>query len=246
MTRQVRLWLVAAAAGGIAVLLITSFINLPGFGSKHHPYRDAAVSAAVAHRTANVVSSINFDTRAIDTLGEEVILLASVVGVATLLRRAKGERRRAGLAEGRILELTKFAGYQMLGATVLIGLDVVAHGHLTPGGGFQGGVVLATGLHLLYVAGRYRALERLRPLPAFELGEAAGATAFAGLGVAGLAVVGGYLTNLWPRGNFGQLFSAGTVPLLNVAVGIEVASGVVILLAKFLEQALTITGGGEE
>ncbi len=211
MTRHARFALLGTAAAGIAVLLVMSFTDLPSFGGARHPYRDEAVNAAIAHHTANVVSSVNFDTRGIDTLGEEVILLGSVIGVATLLRPAKGERRRRGLTGGRILELTKFAGFQMLGVTVLIGLDVVAHGHLTPGGGFQGGVVLAT--------------------------------AFAGLGLAGLAVLGGFLANLWPGGTFGQLFSAGTVPLLNIAVGIEVASGVVVLLAKFLEQALTITGG---
>jgi multicomponent Na+:H+ antiporter subunit B len=211
VTRHARFALLGTAAAGIAVLLVMSFTDLPSFGGARHPYRDEAVNAAIAHHTANVVSSVNFDTRGIDTLGEEVILLGSVIGVATLLRPAKGERRRRGLTGGRILELTKFAGFQMLGVTVLIGLDVVAHGHLTPGGGFQGGVVLAT--------------------------------AFAGLGLAGLAVLGGFLANLWPGGTFGQLFSAGTVPLLNIAVGIEVASGVVVLLAKFLEQALTITGG---
>jgi multicomponent Na+:H+ antiporter subunit B len=242
MSRTARFVLVGAAAAVIAVLLVASFADLPSFGSAHHPYRDAAVAAARAHHTANVVSAINFDSRGIDTLGEEVILLASVIGVATLLRQAKGEGQRPGLSSGRVMELTKFAGYQMLGVTLLIGFDVVAQGHLTPGGGFQGGVVLATGLHLLYVAGRYRALERLRPLPAFELGEAAGATAFAGLGLAGLAALGGFLANLWPGGSFGELLSAGTVPLLNIAVGIEVASGVVVLLAKFLEQAITITG----
>lgn len=241
MSRRARLTLIAFAAAGVGALLIAAFSGLPDFGSAHHPYRDAAVSAALTHRTPNVVSAINFDSRAIDTLGEEVILLASVVGVATLLRRAKGERERP-LSGGRVMELTKFAGYQMTGATLLIGLNVIGHGHLTPGGGFQGGVVLATGLHLLYVAGRYRALERVRPLPAFELGEAAGASAFAGLGIAGLAATGGFLANLWPPGSFGHLLSAGTVPLLNVAVGIEVASGIVVLLAKFLEQALTITG----
>ncbi|HVM67019.1 MAG TPA: MnhB domain-containing protein [Acidimicrobiales bacterium] len=246
MTRTTRLALFAVAAAGIAVLLGAAFADLPSFGAARHPYRDATVTSAIAHHTANVVSSVNFDTRAIDTLGEEVILLASVVGVATLLRRAEGEHQRRGASGGRVLELTKFGGYQMLGVTLLIGFDVVAHGHVTPGGGFQGGVVLATGFHLLYVAGRYGALERLRPLPAFELGEAAGATGFAGLGLAGLAVLGGYLANLWPGGSFGQLLSAGTVPLLNIAVGIEVASGVVVLLAKFLEQAIAITDGGVE
>jgi multicomponent Na+:H+ antiporter subunit B len=41
---------------------------------------------------------------------------------------------------------------------------------------------------------------------------------------------------------WGSLLSAGTVPLLNIAVGVEVASGVVVLLTKFLDQALRIVG----
>jgi multicomponent Na+:H+ antiporter subunit B len=123
---------------------------------------------------------------------------------------------------------------------MMIGLLTVAHGALTPGGGFQGGVVLGSGLHLLYVAGSYRALERLRPLEGFEYGEALGAGAFACFGVATALVGTVFLGNLLPLGTFGELFSSGSVLLLSVAVGVEVASGTVVLLAGFLTQAIAV------
>jgi multicomponent Na+:H+ antiporter subunit B len=105
--------------------------------------------------------------------------------------------------------------------------------------------VLSSGLHLLYVAGSYRALERVRPEPLFEYGDALGAAAFAGLGVAGIATSGSFLANMLPLGQIGQLFSAGTVPVLNVAVGIEVGCGVMVLLARFLEQAIELGGADQ-
>ena len=126
---------------------------------------------------------------------------------------------------------------------MLIGLDVVAHGHLTPGGGFQGGVIIGTGLHLLYVAGRYAALRRVAKVRLFELGEALGAAGFAVLGVAGVATGGAFLANLVATGHLGALFSGGTVPILNGLVGIEVASATMVLLSKFLDQALRVHTG---
>jgi multicomponent Na+:H+ antiporter subunit B len=243
MNRTVRTWLFAIAAVAVGICVAAAIGDLPSFGTVFHPYRNAAVPAAVRHATANVVSSVNFDQRALDTFGEETILLASVIGVAALLRPTKEEREAGPSPTGRVLEPTRMLGYVMLPLTLVIGADVVAHGHITPGGGFQGGVVIATGVHLLYVAGSYPALERLRPIPAFEIGEAVGAGAFACIGFAGILSGASFLLNLIPQTNFGALFSAGTVPLLNGAVGLEVASSIVVLLAKFLDQAILLGRG---
>lgn len=92
--------------------------------------------------------------------------------------------------------------YLLLPLTLVVGLDMVAHGHVTPGGGFRGGMVLATGIHLLYVAGRYRSLEKLRPTPVFDVLEAAGTAAYAALGVATLAATGTFLASALPAGTF--------------------------------------------
>lgn len=244
MTRGVRTALFAVAACGLGVLLWLSFRGLPAFGHGHQLYRDLAVRAALSRSTANVVSSVNFDQRALDTLGEETILLGSVTGVMALLRPTTEERKYRPPASGSVLDATRLVGYLMLPVTLAFGVDVVVHGHLTPGGGFQGGVVLATGLHLLYVSGTYRALDRLRPVRIFDIAEAFGAATFALIGVAGLAVGGAFLMNLLPTGTLGDFLSAGSVPLLNGAVGLEVACGMTVLLAQFLAQEITI--GKEE
>lgn len=234
MTRRVRLVVFGVGGLGLLAVLVIALTGIPGFGGGLHPYRDRAVPAALAQATPNVVASVNFDLRGLDTLGEELILLASVLGAATLLRTARGEDRKDPPAPRRLLPSTVLAGYLVLPVTLVLGLDVVVHGHLTPGGGFQGGVVLATGLHLLYVAGSYPALRRLRPLDWYEYGEAAGSGVFALTGLAGVVASTGLLANLLPHGSTGSFFSAGTVPLLNVAVGIGVGAGAVVLLASFL------------
>jgi len=246
MTRRYRMMLFLVSAGCLGVLMAMAFLAMPGFGQKSHFYRDHAVAASVKHVTANVVESVTFDQRGLDTLGEEVILLVSVVGAAALLRPSKEEDEKRKLQPGRVLEGTRLMGYLMLAVTMLIGMDVVIHGHLTPGGGFQGGVILATGIHLVYLAGNYPALERLRPEHVFEVGEAVGAAAFAILAMAGMIVAGAFLANVIPQGDssaFGHLLFAGTVPLLNVLVGLEVASSFIVLLAAFFKQALAIRGG---
>lgn len=240
MSRRAR-WIVFWLGGlGVAALFVLAVLRLPEFGGLVHPYRDLSVPAALGHSSPNIVSSINFDQRALDTLGEETILLGSVVGASSLLRPSKDEKDQLDQDEGRVLEATKLLGYVLLPVTLIVGADVVTHGHLTPGGGFQGGVVLATGVHLLYVAGSYRMLRRVHPVTWYELAEATGAGAFIVLGFVGLLLSGAFLTNVLPYGTLGDLFSSGSVFMLNAAVGAEVSSGVVVLLARFLAQALSV------
>jgi multicomponent Na+:H+ antiporter subunit B len=245
VTRTVRTTLFLVAAAVFAAVFTAACLDLPHFGTHSHPYGSRAVAAALHHRTANVVSAINFDERALDTLGEESILFGSVLGAVALLRRTRDEDR--GEPEpGRILPSTLLLGAGLLPVTVLVGAYIVAHGQLSPGGGFQGGVVLATGLHLAYVAADYRVLRRVRPLAVFAALDAVGAGAYCALGVAGLVAGGAYLQNVLPLGTFNQLSSAGLVPLLNAAVGIEVASGVIVLIAQFLDQAVEIVSPDDE
>jgi multicomponent Na+:H+ antiporter subunit B len=240
----VRLVLFLVAAAVFAAAFTAACTDLPRFGTSSHPYGSRAVSAALEHRTANVISAINFDQRALDTLGEESILFGSVLGALALLRRARDEDR-GDPEPGRVLPSTRLFGAGLLPVTVLVGAYVVAHGQLSPGGGFQGGVVLATGLHLAYVAADYRVLRRVRPLAVFAALDAVGAGAFAALGLAGLITGAAYLQNVLPLGTFNQLSSAGLVPLVNAAVGLEVASGVIVLIAQFLDQAVEIVSPGD-
>jgi multicomponent Na+:H+ antiporter subunit B len=120
------------------------------------------------------------------------------------------------------------------------GLYIVAHGHLTPGGGFQGGVVLATALLLVFLAAEYSFLRRAAPNSVIEVSEAVGAGAFALIGLAGVIGGAAFLENVLPLGGIGALNSAGTVPLINLSVGLEVAAGFVLIIVEFLEQTLMV------
>ena len=240
MSRRVRLWLVAVGGAGLAALLTAAALDLPAFGGAHHPYGDRAVHASLARHTANAIASVNFDQRAFDTLGEMTILFAAVIGCGILLRRTPDEHR-ASPAPGEVARPVRRYALLVLPVALLTGLYVIAHGQLSPGGGFQGGVVAATSLHLLYLGADYRALERVRPVDLYETGDAIATSAYVVTGLAGLIGGSAFLANtLLPYGTFNTLSSGGTVPLLNAAVGMEVACAVVVLLARFLDQAVEI------
>jgi multicomponent Na+:H+ antiporter subunit B len=239
MSGRVRLAVFGMGAAVLAVLFALAVARLPPFGGDVHPYRDLAVAASLRQRTANVVSSLTFDLRGLDTLGEECILLGSVIGAVALLRSRTDEHPRTP-RQPRQLDAVRLLSYLFLPLTLLVGLDLLVHGHLTPGGGFQGGVVLATGLHLLYLADGDSALRRLRPLAWYEWAEGLTTAAFAAFAIAGMLFGGGVLANFLPLGTLQHLPSAGAVPLLNGIVGVAVGAGSVVLLAQFLTQA-TIT-----
>ncbi|MFE2708262.1 MnhB domain-containing protein [Streptomyces mirabilis] len=242
MTRRVRLIVLAVGGTGLAALLVAACFCLPGFGGDRHPYGDRVVRASLARRTANTIASVNFDQRAFDTLGEMSILFASVLGTVVLLRQTRDEQRAEPEPEEVALPVRRYA-LVVLPVAVLTGLYVIAHGQLSPGGGFQGGVVVATALHLLYLGADYRALERIRPVGSYEVGDALAASAYLVLGLAGAVAGTAVLANFLPYGTFNTLSSGGTVPLLNAAIGMEVACAVVVLLARFLDQAVEIEKG---
>ncbi|RPF38720.1 MnhB domain-containing protein [Streptomyces sp. TLI_185] len=240
MTRRARLWVLLAGGAGLAALLVAACLRLPHFGGDRHPYGDRAVHASLARRTANTVSSVNFDQRAFDTLGEMTILFSAVLGCVILLRQTRDEHRARPEPAEVALPVRRYA-LVVLPVALLSGLYVIAHGQLSPGGGFQGGVVAATALHLLYLGADYAALERIRPVGAYEVADALAASAYLVTGIAGLIGGTAFLANtLLPYGTFNTLSSGGTVPLLNAAIGMEVAGAVVVLLARFLDQAVEI------
>ncbi|MFJ9416535.1 MnhB domain-containing protein [Streptomyces sp. NPDC101227] len=239
MSRRLRLWVLLLGGLGVAALFAAACGELPRWGGTWHPYGDRAVHAALTRHTANTISSVNFDQRAFDTLGEESILFGAVLGTVVLLRQTRDEGRLPP-QPARVAPPVRRYALLALPVTLLIGLYVIAHGQLSPGGGFQGGIVAATALHLLYVAVDYRALERIRPVGLYEVADAAGEAAYLLVGGAALLTGAAFLTNFLPYGTFNTLSSGGTVPLLNAAIGVEVACGVVVLLARFLDQAVEI------
>jgi multicomponent Na+:H+ antiporter subunit B len=244
---RTRLALFLAGGAGLVALLLWGVGGLPGFGGYDHAYGQYLNANAVQERHAtNVVGSVVFDYRGFDTLGEEFILFAAVMGV-TLLLRSQRDEEEGGLrdrAEERratdTSDAVRVMALGLIGPVVLLGLYVVAHGILTPGGGFQGGVVLAAAPLLLFLSGRYLLLTTVHPMHALDLAEGTGAGAFVAIGLAGLVFGTAFLANFMGLGQIGSVFSGGTIAVLNWAVGLEVVAGVTLVLYEFLEQTLAI------
>jgi multicomponent Na+:H+ antiporter subunit B len=200
--------------------------------------------AVPERQITDAVTAVNFDIRGFDTLGEEFIMFASVLGVALLLRRHRDERDGPPLdrARGRAVpapsDAVRILTVALVGPLVLFGIYVVVHGQATPGGGFQGGVVLATAPLLIYLAGEYGSLRRVAPRWLVETGEALGAAGYVAVGAAAMFRNERFLQNFMPLGRAGDVFSGGTVALLDLTVGLEVAGGFILLLLMFLEETL--------
>jgi multicomponent Na+:H+ antiporter subunit B len=236
----------AVGLAGFAFLLVWGLTGLPDFGHYNGVYGIELQKAGVQQRKAtDLVSSTTFDYRGFDTMGEEFILFAAATGLVVLLRAHRGERRdREGdehPADRRRREASDVLRVLAVGAAgvvVLVGVYIVTHGHLTPGGGFQGGVILSAGPVFVYLAGQALVGPELRPGRAIELGEAAGAAGFVCIGIGGLIAGFAFLYNFVPLGMPGNLLSAGTIPLLNVSVGVEVTGAVTLTIAEFLDQRM--------
>jgi multicomponent Na+:H+ antiporter subunit B len=235
MTRQLRIGIFALSATGLAALLLWAVAGLPDFGHYRGPYGKVLNRVAVGERHAtNVVAAVTFDYRGVDTMGEEFILFASVMGVALLLRHKRAERRRT--PERIHSDAVRLAGAGFAAGLFVLGLYVVAHGYLTPGGGFQGGVVLASAFALVYLAGTYRAYRSLTLIPALDLVEGTGAGGYVLVGIVSLLLGSAFLHNFGPLGTTGTLASAGSIPFLNVASALEVSAAFLLLFTEFLDE----------
>ncbi|MDD5195343.1 MAG: MnhB domain-containing protein [Candidatus Omnitrophica bacterium] len=124
-----------------------------------------------------------------------------------------------------------------VGLILLYGIHIVLHGHLAPGGGFAGGVIIALSfIQLVLAFGKDEALRKI-PKPFISVLESIGATLF--LGIAILGFLGGYFFLDWMnKGKPFDLFSGGTMIISNIGIGLKVSLGLfgiflVLILLKF-------------
>ena len=179
----------------------------------------------------NLVTSVVLGYRGIDTLGEIAILFTAASATSLVLssisvRPAKPSTHKVG--SGALLSSSASLFFPLL---LTLGLYIVMHGHLTPGGGFQGGVILAAAFFLPLLAVPGRGVNHF----GLALVEGFAGAAFIVIGIIALVQGHAFLQPFLGHGVTGSLLSAGTLPLLYIAVGLKVGAELSGLLATLAE-----------
>jgi len=117
----------------------------------------------------------------------------------------------------------------------LYGIYIASHGHLSPGGGFTGGVIFALSLIHIVLAFGWEKTGRILSRAAASMLESAGALAFLVIAVLGF-IAGAFFLNFLPGGEPFRLFSGGTMILSNMAIFLKVGMGLfaVFVVLAFL------------
>jgi multicomponent Na+:H+ antiporter subunit B len=175
----------------------------------------------------NLVTAILFDYRAFDTLGE-----ATVIFIAAFIISLLTKRSRSSIVYNNFSPLV----YQNISFIApflyIFGFYLIFYGHLSPGGGFTGGVVLATIFVLLTITFGVRRTKEKKVLQAKSLLENLAMGGFILLGLLGVITGYNFLANGQANfylGQSGSLTSGGIIPGLNLMTGIKVGASLSII-----------------
>jgi multicomponent Na+:H+ antiporter subunit B len=186
----------------VGFLLIGVLDDLPAWGDAKSP-ANSYVSAYYLKNSMeqthvpNVVTAVLADYRGFDTMFETGVVFVAVIGIMAILRRdpkeedsETGDRPPHAPPEGFILGVaTRF----IVPFMQMFALYVIAHGHHSPGGGFQGGVILGASLILMAMTGELEsALDRMRE-KWFIVLVAGGFLLYAGVGLGCMFFGGNFL-----------------------------------------------------
>ena len=222
----------------LAFLAILAVIFLQLLGG-YVPDEGLNQSAAYyATRTApdlgaqNVVTGIIVTYRGLDTLGEVTVLFLTAAIVALVLVHGRAREIVPGPRPFPAGELLQTGSRLLAPLILLLGVYVFVNGHLSPGGGFQGGAIVASAMLLLLLTDPMRRFSHAL----IARIEATAGLLFVVLGLLGLAFAGGFLdARFLPAGWFGALFSAGAIPLIYVLVGLKVGAEFSSMLLSLAE-----------
>jgi len=180
---------------------------------------------------ANLVTAVVVTYRGFDTLGEVTILFLAAAIAGFFLKTVKQDKTREGLLR-KTSEILVTASTLLVPTIFMLGVYIFMNGHLTPGGGFQGGAVIATGVVMIIMT---------KPDMKFNhrllsLVEAVSGVGYVILGILGLVFASGFLdSHVLPLGKFGTLLSAGIVPLIYVMIGLKVGSELTSIVGSLKE-----------
>lgn len=199
-------------------------VVLKGVGKEY-----AERSGAQELGAQNIVTAIIVTYRGLDTLGEVAVLFIAATGIAVLLRRKEKKEDKKAISKRPSSEILMTGSTLLAPMVIIFGIYIFLNGHLSPGGGFQGGAVIASAIMLLFLADtKYRINHSV-----FGWIESLSGFSYVVIGVLGLFMIGAenFLDNrILPMGEFGKILSAGAIPVIYTLVGLKVGTELASIL----------------
>jgi multicomponent Na+:H+ antiporter subunit B len=216
---------------GFVAIISSLLINFKGSEELNPLARHYAEQGATEVGAANLVTAVVVTYRGFDTLGEVTILFLAAAIVGFFLKVHNRDNKRETSLR-KTSEILVTASTLLVPTIFMLGVYIFMNGHLTPGGGFQGGAVIATGMVLMIMAKPN--VKFNHKLLAFL--ESISGVGFVIIGVLGVIMAAGFLDNrILPLGNFGTLISAGAIPIIYVLIGLKVGSELTNILDSLKE-----------
>ncbi len=215
----------------IAAGITLSLREIP-FGTLKTKIGDHFIDKGVEETGAvNIVTSVVLNYRGFDTLGEITVLFTAAIGLGAVLGTY---RKRKEVNKTEPSSLIVYTGCRFLFPLIMLtGIYIFIHGHLTPGGGFQGGAIVASAFLLMYMGCRGKRIN----YTASTVTEVLGGLIFLGLGIAGLTLGKDFLFNFLAKGAPNTLLSAGIIPIIYIAIGMKVGSELAGIIDNLIEKS---------
>ena len=191
---------------------------------------DNLLGMSTQEGVANAVTTVVVYFRGFDTLGEIAVLFIAALGIGLML----GNHSEIFEKEESNFILEK-ASKMLFPVIVLFGIYVMLYGHLSPGGGFQGGVIVASGVLLLLISDQNFEV----PHAVISALETFAGISYVLIGIIGLLVLDTFLGNFLPHdvSQMGMLISGGIIPLIYIVVGIKVGSEMSLIVQNLLKRS---------
>ncbi len=216
----------------LSALLVLTILNvlLQNVPEKVERAGEKLLSLNAQEGVANAVTTVVVFFRGFDTLGEIAVLFIAALGIGLML---SSHSREAHKEESNFI-LQK-ASKLLFPIIVLFGVYVMIYGHLSPGGGFQGGVIIASGVLLLLISDENFEI----PHSIISTLETFAGISYVLIGLIGLLVIDKFLGNFLPHNisEMGMLLSGGIIPLVYIVVGIKVGSEMSLIVQHMIKRS---------
>ena len=227
-----KLPMTTAGSFGLSALFVLTILNilLQNIPTKIKTAGDQLLQLNATEGVANAVTTVVVYFRGFDTLGEIAVLFIASLGIGLMLH----SDNKCNLKKDSNFMLQ--VGSKLLFPLIMVyGIYVMVYGHLSPGGGFQGGVIIASGVLLLLIS--FKEFEV--PHGVIELLETFAGVSYVVIGLIGLLVLDTFLGNFLPHdiSDMGMLLSGGIIPIIYIIVGIKVGSEMSIIVQNLIKRS---------